>query len=53
MSKSKELTEGLWLRLDPETKAMLKALAEPEHAPMSVVVRRLIREEAERRGVKG
>lgn len=52
MSKPREQTERYWLRLDRETKRMLEKLADLDHEHQSVVFRRLIREEAERRGVK-
>lgn len=40
------------LRLDEDTAALLDKLSELDGEAQAVVVRRLIREEAERRGIK-
>ncbi len=44
-------TQTLVVQVTPAHKATLQAMAEQNAEPMAVVVRRLIREEAERRGM--
>lgn len=44
-------TQTLVVQVAPAHKATLRALAQQNAEPMAVVVRRLIREEAERRGL--